>query len=226
MEPFHTDGCDIVGQYTIEPATVGAGGEMYWTSAGKVYNELARTRPELISVFAEEQWPFQTSADPPSARLLPLLHLDPKTKMPYFWFSRLNFTGTARRPRPDSIPSLRHDQADALDALQFIAAQHAKSIKPRTGDMYFLNNFNVIHARHGFSRLPEQPRRHLIRLWLRDPVLGREIPDALKQRWLETFESAAKKRGRWAVEEEHEVRLLSESLYDKTFGDETTGSSK
>ena len=199
---------------------------MYWTSAGQVYNELARTRPELISVFAQAQWPFQTSADPPSARLLPLLHTDLKSKVPYFWFSRLNFTGTLRRPRPDSIPGLRHDQADALDALHFAAAQHAMKVVPQKGDICFLNNFNVIHARRAFTRSPHSPRRHLIRLWLRDPVLGREIPEPLRHRWLETFDNAAKKTGRWALNEQHEVGLLSERLYDKTFGDETTGSSK
>ena len=199
---------------------------MYWTSAGQVYNEIARTRPELISVFAEAKWPFQTSADPPSARLLPLLHLDPQTRGPYFWFSRLNFTGTVRKPRPSSIPSLRHDQADALDALQFVAAENAIRVLPQKGDMYFLKNFNVIHARSGVKQSRDGPRRHLIRLWLRDPELGREIPEPLRQRWSETFDQAAKKRGRWAVDQKHEVRLLSERLYDKTYGDETTGSSK
>lgn len=49
---FHTDVGDIVSLFVLgEPVE---GGESLVASGGRVYNELARTRPDLVRVLAEE----------------------------------------------------------------------------------------------------------------------------------------------------------------------------
>jgi hypothetical protein len=50
--PFHTDLGNIVSLFTLsEPVS---GGETVLASSWRVYNELARTRPDLIRVLADE----------------------------------------------------------------------------------------------------------------------------------------------------------------------------
>lgn len=52
---FHTDSGDIVSLFALN--TAAQGGESKLASSWKVYNELAKTRPDLIKVLSEE-WPF------------------------------------------------------------------------------------------------------------------------------------------------------------------------
>lgn len=48
---FHTDSGDIVSLYCLSPAA--EGGESKLASSWRVYNEIAKTRPDLIKVLAE-----------------------------------------------------------------------------------------------------------------------------------------------------------------------------
>jgi hypothetical protein len=49
---FHTDVADIVSLFALsEPVT---GGESQLASSWRIYNELAKTRPDLIKVLADE----------------------------------------------------------------------------------------------------------------------------------------------------------------------------
>jgi len=48
---FHTDSGDIVSLYCLHPAA--KGGESKLASSWRVYNEIAKTRPDLIKVLAE-----------------------------------------------------------------------------------------------------------------------------------------------------------------------------
>jgi len=41
------------------------GGESYLASSANIYNELARTRPDLIEVLAKDDWIFDECVDPP-----------------------------------------------------------------------------------------------------------------------------------------------------------------
>ena len=49
-QPFHTDPGEILSLYVVEPAL--ASGKTLVSSAGQVYNEIARTKPYLISILA------------------------------------------------------------------------------------------------------------------------------------------------------------------------------
>lgn len=59
--PFHTDDGDIVSLFALgEPAE---GGESQLASGWRVYNELARTRPDIIQVLASD-WPIPRFVQP------------------------------------------------------------------------------------------------------------------------------------------------------------------
>ena len=59
MQPFHTDTvCDCLCLITKNCAQ--KGGQSILASGLAVYNVLAATRPDLIRVLAEPNWPFDT----------------------------------------------------------------------------------------------------------------------------------------------------------------------
>ncbi|KAL4950665.1 hypothetical protein BDW69DRAFT_201999 [Aspergillus filifer] len=149
---FHTDTGDIVGLLMIGEGA--EGGESCLASTGKIYNELAASRPDLICTLAGE-WAidgFGQSSTP--YHLRPLL-------MPY-----------------------------ARDALHFTARKHELTMELKKGDMQFINNLAPVHGRGAFRDEVGNRYvlncffwRHLLRLWLRDEVLGWEVPGPLKGVW-------------------------------------------
>jgi len=55
-QPFHTDMCDVLSLYALGVAAYG--GESFLASSAKIYNEIARTRPDIIHVLAKDDWIF------------------------------------------------------------------------------------------------------------------------------------------------------------------------
>ena len=55
-QPFHADLCDVLALYALNVAAYG--GESYLASTAKIYNELAKTRPDIIEVLAKDDWVF------------------------------------------------------------------------------------------------------------------------------------------------------------------------
>jgi hypothetical protein len=56
-QPFHTDpDADILAFQTR--STAACGGKCILSSGHTVYNELARTRPDVIRTLAQPDWPF------------------------------------------------------------------------------------------------------------------------------------------------------------------------
>lgn len=57
LKPFHTDpDADILGFQTRDVAA--SGGKCVLASGHSIYNELARTRPDVISTLTAPDWPF------------------------------------------------------------------------------------------------------------------------------------------------------------------------
>lgn len=65
-------------------------------------------------------------------------------------YARRTFTGYWGLPRSSNIPPITEAQAEALDALHFLAEKHALSLDFRKGDVQFVNNLSIFHARDGF----------------------------------------------------------------------------
>ncbi|KAG1449737.1 hypothetical protein G6F56_008555 [Rhizopus delemar] len=148
---YHTDAGDIISLYAIGVAE--EGGKSRIASSWTVYNELAKTRPDLIHTLSTD-WPFQTDLDKEHAyKLRPLLYyVDNKLIIQY---ARRNFTGFGKNPRRSDIPPITEAQAEALDALHFIAEKHSLGVNFQKGDIQYINNLSIFHARESYTDSPE-----------------------------------------------------------------------
>lgn len=71
-------------------------------------------------------------------------------------YARRTFTGYWGLPRSSNVPPITEAQAEALDALHFLAEKYAVSLDFRKGDIQYANNLNIFHARDGFKDTPEK----------------------------------------------------------------------
>jgi len=164
-QPFHTDLCDVLSLYALNVAAYG--GESFLASSAKIYNELARTRPDIIEVLAKDDWIFDEFWQG-QYHTRPLLY-DFPSHGPAFQFSRRPLTGSHFSPHHPSVPAMTELQAEALDAVYFLAKEHAVEVRLQKGDMLVFNNFAMLHARSGFADDEGAGlKRHMLRLWLRN----------------------------------------------------------
>jgi len=192
---FHNDVmCDVLALYALGCPT--KGGSSLLSSTWRVYNELAATRPDLIQVLAAPDWPFDTfGRDPPYIKRPLLFYHDGKI---LFSCSRFLFTGRADEPRTPGIPNLTEAQADALDAVHFTAKKFQFKMALEPGDMRFINNLALLHARESFED-DTSKRRHLVRLWLHNEQLAWKLPPPLQMAWDRAFEEDPNKPERWEL---------------------------
>ncbi|KAL8344034.1 hypothetical protein RB601_004517 [Gaeumannomyces tritici] len=184
---FHTDSGDVVSLFALGEAA--SGGASKLASTWHVYNELARTRPDLVRTLTED-WPVENFGKSHNSRffLRPLIYHQPARadgtapERVLLQYARRNFVGFGALPRGADVPALTEAQAEALDALHFLGERFHVATDFRKGDMQYVNNVAVFHARDGFTDTPEK-QRHLVRLWLRDPEYAWDTPEKLRQRW-------------------------------------------
>ncbi|KAK0387503.1 hypothetical protein NLU13_5815 [Sarocladium strictum] len=181
---FHTDTGDIVSLYALNVAA--SGGASKLASTWKVYNELAETRPDIIHTLTQP-WDVENFAQSDAkytSRPL-MFHQKGTRRSPervILQYARRYFVGFGALPRSPDIPPITEAQAEALDALHFLGDKYCVSTDFQKGDMQYVNNLAVFHARDGFVDQGTQ-KRHLLRLWLRDPEHAWDIPKELAQRW-------------------------------------------
>ncbi|TLD25728.1 Clavaminate synthase-like protein [Venturia nashicola] len=185
---FHTDVGEIVSLLCLNPAA--EGGQSKVASNWRVYNEFAATRPDLIKTLSEP-WIADGFGRPNKPYTIrPLLYHQPATsKSPervIVQYARRSFTGFQALSRTPTIPPITEAQAEALDALHFTAERLSLGLDFQKGDIQYINNLVTFHARDGFKDTAEQ-QRHLVRLWLRDPEHGWEMPEPLRSRWDEVY---------------------------------------
>ncbi|KIH93273.1 taurine catabolism dioxygenase TauD [Sporothrix brasiliensis 5110] len=178
---FHTDAGDVIALFALQESD--HGGESYLSSSYRVYNELAKTRPDLIKTLAEP-WAFDSFGKTEAKYVLrPLLHRVPDdSDRLVIQYARRAFTGYWGLPRSSDIPAITEAQAEALDAVHYTAERNAVALHFRRGDIQFANNLSIFHARGAFTDSPEK-QRHLLRLWLRDPENAWPTAAALQDRW-------------------------------------------
>lgn len=90
--------------------------------------------------------------------LRPLLYHQPATastpERVLIQYARRYFTGFKAQPRSTDIPPITEAQAEALDALHFLAEKHSASLDFQKGDIQYANNLSIFHARNGFKDAP------------------------------------------------------------------------
>lgn len=90
----------------------------------------------------------------------PLLHFQPATddapERLIIQYARRRFTGYWGLPRSPEIPPITEAQAEALDTLHFLAEKYAAALDFHKGDIQFVNNLSIFHARGGFKDSAEK----------------------------------------------------------------------
>ena len=155
---YHTDSGDIVSLLAL--STAAEGGTSRLASSWRVYNELAATRPDLIETLSRD-WVADGFGNPNQPYILkPLLyHQRPTSASPervILQYARRSFTGFGALPRSKDIPPITEAQAEALDAIHYLGERFNVGLDFRQGDIQFVNNLAVFHARDAFKDNTEQ----------------------------------------------------------------------
>ena len=180
-QTFHTDSCDVVGLLCLQAAK--SGGLSSLVSSTTIFNEMRRSRPDLLRVLLE---PIETDRRGEV----------PEGVKPYFTIPVFNYHDglvsaiyqrqyieSARR-FPDVAP-LTPLQIEALDLFDELANDPKLNLmmELHPGDIQFVHNHTILHDRTAFEDYPEPERkRHLLRLWLA-PLGARSLPEVFADRF-------------------------------------------
>ena len=165
---FHIDRCDVVALLCLRQAK--SGGLSSIVSSMSVHNVMAQRRSDLLERLYQPL-PVDRRGEVPEGK-------GPYYEAPVFnayrghvsvLYSRLHI-GSAQR-----FPEARRLTAEDIEALDMLA-QLAGDPELRLdmnfmpGDIQFLHNHTILHARSAYEDWPEPERkRHLLRLWLSPP---------------------------------------------------------
>jgi TfdA family taurine catabolism dioxygenase TauD len=183
---FHCDGSDIVGLLCLRPAK--SGGTSRIVSSVAIYNEIVRRRPDLVPALYQP-FPFDRNGEegpgePPYFQVPICREADGRLRTFYIgWYIR----DSQRHPQ---APRLSRAQSEVIDLIDEIASDPAIHLDMdfRPGDIQWLKNAAILHARTEFEDYAEPDRkRHLLRLWLTsrrafadgDPLLQHGVPRQL-----------------------------------------------
>ncbi|NKI99273.1 TauD/TfdA family dioxygenase [Novosphingobium sp. SG707] len=164
QEP-HNDLADVVGLLCVRKAK--SGGASSIVNIPAVYNELLATRPDLLPVFYRGfHLDYRGEGDDPNATT--------SYRVPNFgvadgklcvFFGRRGIEA-AMRKRGETPTAL---EAEAIDLLQTLLEkpEYRVDMELETGDMQFVNNYAVMHARTAYEDYDDPSLwRLMLRLWL------------------------------------------------------------
>ena len=180
-QTFHTDSADVVGLLCLQNAR--KGGNSLLVSTLTIYNEMRRTRPDLVRALFD---PIATDRRGEVAA-----GQKPYFEIPVFNWHQGRLTGIYQRQYINSAQRfgdamrLSPAHVEALDMFDRLANDPRLnlSMRLRPGDMQFVYNHALLHDRTGFEDWPEpERRRHLLRLWLSIPG-DRPLPQCFEQRY-------------------------------------------
>lgn len=184
-QTFHTDSCDVVGLLCLREAR--SGGDSLLVSALSIFNELRRTRPDLLARLLRPMAHDRRGEVPAGEQpffMIPVFSWTPdqgEQGLTVF-YQRQYFDSAQRFAQAPRLTALDVEALDAFDALANDPRLNF-SMRLAPGDMQFVHNHNLLHDRTAFEDWPETSRRrHLLRLWLACPG-ARELPPAFAARY-------------------------------------------
>ena len=168
---FHIDtsACDIVSLMCLRRAL--SGGASRIVSLSAVHNQLLDTRPDLLEVLYRGYYNHHHEMDAKYAVTAPLS----AERIPVMTQTDGRLTGVLdsgnlRYAVQMGGVTLDPVEIEAYDELQRIARSEEffLDMNFEEGDIQFLNNRTIMHARTNYEDHPDVARRrHLLRLWLR-----------------------------------------------------------
>jgi hypothetical protein len=163
---FHTDNCDYVGLLCV--CTAREGGESMVASSVTVYNRMLQSRPDLVEVLIGDFYRSRYGETNPGE---PNYYIQPMFTFHNGYFSAVGAGASVEKAQGMAdVPQLTPLQKEAIRVYRETASECAAAIPFLPGDIQFLNNRVTLHSRRAYVDWPEESRRrHLLRLWLRDP---------------------------------------------------------
>jgi len=101
-------------------------------------------------------------------------------------------------PRSKGIPNLNEAQAEAIDAIHFIAKKNELKTPMVKGDIRLINNMAILHRREAFED-EGKANRHLVRIWLNNDLMCWKLPPPLRIAWARVFEDH-ERQAHWDIE--------------------------
>ncbi|KAF2689291.1 taurine catabolism dioxygenase TauD [Lentithecium fluviatile CBS 122367] len=189
------------------------GGEQYLASFWKIYNELLEKDPAVLETMAEPNWPFELKQKDrePYLELGPTLFFS-KGK-PIVQLVKAPLLGSSRIPRDASMPPLSAEQLHALHAVEELAKKHCVLLDRQKGDIQFVNNLSIMHARSAYGTSSKRSTRHLLRMFLRDP----------ENEWAKTGAFAANFNDPFTPGRKQELPVVDSDPWRKISGRESHG---
>lgn len=170
---FHTDRTDVVGLLCIDQAA--SGGLSKIASTVAVHNEILRRRPDLLEELFQPYPRSRLGEEKDGGEKIYML--------PIFGLREGHFTSHYSRTYIEAaqkladVPRLTGRQMEAIDVLAEVAESLCYRMHFQPGDMQFLNNHVIYHARDAFADDAAAGRvRRLLRLWLAMPN-SRPLPE-------------------------------------------------
>jgi Taurine catabolism dioxygenase TauD, TfdA family len=176
---FHIDRCDVVALLCLRRAK--SGGLSAIVSSMTLHNVMAQRRPDLLDRLYQS-FPVDRRGEVPPGKA-------PFYEAPVFnahdgylsvLYSRLHIGSAQRFPE---ARRLTPEDYEALNMLADLAADPDLRLDMTfmPGDIQFLHNHTILHARSEYEDWPEAERkRHLLRLWLAPPG-ARPLPPVFSE---------------------------------------------
>lgn len=169
---FHTDGADVIGLLCLRSGK--SGGKSRICSSVEVYNQICSRRPDLAPLLEQSYHHHahgQYGPNGPKTFEYPIVTRDNDNfrMMLLLWYIR-----NAAIDFPE-IAALSELEREMLDLLEAIPEEEgiALDMAFQEGDMQFLKNSVVLHARSDYEDWDDpEEKRHLLRLWLVDETLS------------------------------------------------------
>jgi hypothetical protein len=162
---YHTDGSDLVGLMCLRKAK--SGGLSCVANVVAIYNELVRTRPDLVAALYEAL-PYDFRGEQPEGAL-PFYTFPVFTEHRERLFVRFIPQYIKASQRHPKAPRLSPLVVEALDTVSAMAndPQFNVYMDLQPGEMQFINNYHVLHGRSAYvDEAATGHKRHLKRLWL------------------------------------------------------------
>ena len=164
------------------------GGESDIASTHAIFNTLQQEHPEVVKTFVKNNWFFDRKGEmsqgqgPYYRSAVWFLENDPNpaTRRMFSRFDPMNVTTLARyNTGPNAeIPPLNDEQKFAMEKLEETAKRLSLHMILDPGDIQFLHNAQVYHARTAYTDWPHgsadekgelRKQRQLMRLWMALP---------------------------------------------------------
>jgi len=176
---YHTDRCDVVALFCIRQAM--KGGVSKLCSSPAVHNAMLERRPDLCAALYENVWRSRFGEEDEGDSMGYALPVWGERGGKFTSHYSRTFVEAGQR-RPEA-PRVSAAQWEALDMLSDLADELSFEMTFTPGDIQFVNNHVIYHARSDFEDDATAGRdRLLLRLWLAMPN-SRALPAGHEVLW-------------------------------------------